>query len=68
MFYKLIDEVGNDYGMLQVNIESEEFEWLTKEYKHSTGDQLTTSGISWFLTKKGYAVVSVDPIEISITI
>jgi len=68
MFYRLIDEVGNDYGMLQVNIESEEFERLAKEYKNTTGDQLTTAGISKFLTRKGYAVVNVDPIEIPINI
>lgn len=68
MFYKLIDEAGNDHGTLQVNLESEEFERLAKEYKHITGDQLTTSGISRFLTKKGYAVVNVDPIEVPVNI
>lgn len=68
MFYRLIDEVGNDYGILQVNIESEEFERLAKEYKNTTGDHLTTAGISKFLIGKGYAVVNVDPIEIPINI
>ena len=68
MFYKLIDEMGNDHGMVQVNLESEEFERLAKEYKRTTGDQLTTVGISEFLTRKGYAVVNVDPIEILINI
>ena len=68
MFYKLIDEGGNDYGTLQVNLESEEFERLAKEYKNTTGDQLTTVGITQFLTKKGYAVVHVDPIEIPINL
>jgi len=68
MFYKLIDEGGNDCGMLQVNLESDEFERLVKEYKKTNGDQVTTAGISRFLTKKGYAVVNVDPIEIPISI
>ncbi len=68
MFYKLIDDGGNDYGTLQVNLESEEFERIAKEYKNKTVDQLTTSGIARFLTKKGYAVVNVDPIEIPIRI
>jgi hypothetical protein len=68
MFYRLIDEAGNDYGMLQVNLESEEFERLAKEYKNTTGDQLTIEGIYKFLTKKGYAVINVDPIEIPISI
>ena len=68
MFYKLIDDGGNDYGTLQVNLESEEFERIAKEYKNKTGDQLTTAGIARFLTKKGYAVVNVDPIKIPISI
>jgi len=68
MFYKLIDDGGKDYGTLQVNLESEEFERLAKEYKNKTGDQLTTSGIAKFLTKKGYAVVNVNPVEVPINI
>ena len=68
MFYKLIDDGGNEHGTLQVNLETEEFERLAKEYKHTTGDQLTTSGITKFLTKKGFAVVNVEPIEIPINL
>lgn len=68
MFYKLIDDIGKDYGMLQVNIETDEFERIAKEYKQTTGNQLTISGIAKFLTKKGYAVVNVDPIAIPLSI
>ena len=68
MFYKLIDETGNDHGMVQANLESEEFERLAKEYRNTTGNQLTSTGIYKFLTKKGYAVVTVNPIEIPISI
>ena len=68
MFYKLIDDGGNDYGTLQVNLESEEFERLAKEYKQKTGDRLSTSGIAKFLTEKGFAVVNVDPIEVPINL
>ncbi len=68
MFYKLIDESGNDHGMLQVNLETEEFERLAKEYKHTTGDQLSTAGIAKFLTKKGYAVINIDPFEVPISV
>ena len=68
MFYKLIDEGGNDHGIVQVNLETDEFERLAKEYKDTTGDQLTTVGIYEFLTKKGYAVINVDPIEVPINL
>ena len=66
MFYKLIDDGGNDYGTLQVNLETEEFERLAKEYKEKSGNLLSIAGLYQFLTKKGYAVVSVDPIEVPI--
>jgi len=64
MFYRLVDGVGNNCGILQANIENDEFERLTKEYKHTTGNQLTITDISRFLTQKGYAVINVDPIEV----
>ena len=68
MYYKLIDKTGHDNGIVQVNLETEEFEKLAKEYRNTTGNQLTTSGIYQFLTKKGYAVVTVNPIEIPVSI
>lgn len=67
MYYKLIDATGHDNGIIQVNLETKEFEKLAKEYRASTGNQLTTSGIYQFLTKKGYAVVTVNPIEIPVS-
>ncbi len=66
MFYKLIDQSGNDQGVLQVNLESEEFERLAKEFKEKSGNLLSIAGLYQFLTKKGYAVISVDPIEVPI--
>jgi len=66
MFYKLIDQSGNDQGVLQVNLESEEFERLAKECKEKNGKLLSTAGLYQFLTKKGYAVINVDPIEVSV--
>lgn len=65
MYYKLIDTTGHDNRIIQVNLETKEFEKLAKEYRTSTGSPLTTSGIYQFLTKKGYAVVTVNPVEIS---
>ncbi len=66
MFYKLIDQSGNDQGVLQVNLEFEEFERLAKEFKEKSGNLLSIAGLYQFLTKKGYAVISVDPIEVPI--
>ena len=68
MFYKLIDDDGNDCGIVEVNLKSEEFERLAKEYKNATGGKLSTAGIYKFLTQKGYAVISVDPVEVPINI
>ena len=68
MFYKLIDESGNDHGVLQVNLETDEFERLAKEYKEMSGDLLPIAGLYQFLTKKGYAVINVEPIEVPISL
>jgi len=66
MFYKLIDASGKDHGVLQVNLESEEFERLAKEYKSITGNLLSIAGLYKFLTQKGYAVINVDLVEVPI--
>lgn len=66
MFYKLIDAAGHENGIIQVNLETEEFEKLAKEYRTTTGNPLTTSGIYQFLTQKGYAVVTVNPVDVPV--
>ena len=57
-----------DSGWLTEGLVTEEFERLAKEYKEKSGNLLSIAGLYQFLTKKGYAVVSVDPIEVPITI
>jgi hypothetical protein len=66
MFYKLLDQSGNDQGVLQVNLESEEFERLAKEFMEKSGKLVSITALYKFLTKKGYAVINVEPIEVPI--
>ena len=66
MFYKLIDQSGNEQGVLQVNLESEEFERLAKEFKEKSGKLVSITDLYKFLTKKGYAVINVEPIEVPV--
>jgi len=66
MFYKLIDQSGNDQGVLQVNLETEEFERLAKEFKKKSGNLVSRTDLYKFLTKKGYAVINVEPVEVPI--
>jgi hypothetical protein len=66
MFYKLLDQSGNDQGVLQVNLESEEFERLAKEFMEKRGKLVSITALYKFLAKKGYAVINVEPIEVPI--